>query len=173
MHGDRASSTWGYHAILPARVVSAPLGAGGAGRPTRQRGAVLIVAMILLLVLTLLGVSAMNTSQLEERMAANSQEFNRAFQSAESGLSMAVNSNTAYNLNGASQPPAGIPGATSGLQAGWASTFLAFSPPPPGSLFISTKFHAANFDFASVGTTGGGLTVTVHGGAYQIAPKAN
>jgi len=138
-----------------------------------QRGAVLIVAMILLLVLTLLGVSAMNTTQLEERMETNSQESNRAFQSAESGLSMAVNSATAWNLNGANQAAKSIPGAVNGLAAGWTSTFLAFSPPPPGTLYSATRFQAANFDFASVGTTGAGLSVTVHGGAFQIAPRAD
>lgn len=53
----------------------------------RQRGTVLVVAMILLLVLTLLGVTALNTTSVEERMAYNSQEMTRAFQAAETGLS--------------------------------------------------------------------------------------
>ena len=43
----------------------------------RQSGAVLVIAMIMLLVLTLLGVTAMNTTSMQERMAANSQELNR------------------------------------------------------------------------------------------------
>jgi type IV pilus assembly protein PilX len=56
-----------------------------------QRGAVLIVSLILLVVLTLLGVSVMNMTQLEERMASNSQEVVQAFQSAETGLQRAYN----------------------------------------------------------------------------------
>ncbi len=57
---------------------------------SRQRGAALVVALILLLVLTLLGVAALRTTTLEERMAANSQERNRAFHAAESGLTQGL-----------------------------------------------------------------------------------
>ncbi len=49
-----------------------------------QQGAVLIVSLIMLLVLTLLGVAGMNSSVMQERMAANNQNGNRAFQAAES-----------------------------------------------------------------------------------------
>nr|MCU0936636.1 PilX N-terminal domain-containing pilus assembly protein [Gammaproteobacteria bacterium] len=60
---------------------------GRRAHPARsQRGAVLIVALILLAVLTLLGVTAMSTTSLEEKMAANTQEGTRAFQIAETGL---------------------------------------------------------------------------------------
>lgn len=50
----------------------------------RERGATLIVSLIVLLVLTLIGVAGMNTSVMQERMAVNSQNSNRAFQAAES-----------------------------------------------------------------------------------------
>ncbi len=49
-----------------------------------QTGAVLVVSLIVLLVLTLLGVAGMNSSMMQERMAANAQHSNRAFQAAES-----------------------------------------------------------------------------------------
>ncbi|WP_203301798.1 pilus assembly PilX family protein [Marinobacter sediminum] len=52
----------------------------------RQRGAVLIVSLIILLVLTLVGIAGMNTSVLQERMAVNAQNSNRAFQAAESSV---------------------------------------------------------------------------------------
>lgn len=50
----------------------------------KQSGAVLVVSLIVLLVLTLLGVAGMNSSMMQERMAANAQNSNRAFQAAES-----------------------------------------------------------------------------------------
>jgi type IV pilus assembly protein PilX len=53
---------------------------------SRERGATLIVSLIVLLVLTLIGVAGMNTSVMQERMAANSQNSNRVFQGAESTL---------------------------------------------------------------------------------------
>lgn len=54
--------------------------------PTRQRGAVLAVSLILLLVLTLLGVTAMQSTMLQERMAGNAREISMAFQAAEAAL---------------------------------------------------------------------------------------
>ncbi|WP_421858084.1 pilus assembly PilX family protein [Marinobacter salarius] len=51
-----------------------------------QKGAVLVISLVLLLVLTLMGVAGMNSSTMQERMAANAQNSNRAFQGAESSV---------------------------------------------------------------------------------------
>jgi len=52
----------------------------------QQRGAALITSLIILLVLTVLGVSAMSTSSLEELMAGNLRDQNLSFQAAEAAL---------------------------------------------------------------------------------------
>ena len=52
----------------------------------RQRGAALITSLIILLVLTVLGVSAMSTSSLEELMAGNLRDQDLSFQAAEAAL---------------------------------------------------------------------------------------
>ncbi|HJP39334.1 MAG TPA: pilus assembly PilX N-terminal domain-containing protein [Gammaproteobacteria bacterium] len=52
----------------------------------REQGAALITSLILLLVLTVLGVSTMSTATMEMRMAANDQFLENAFQLAETGL---------------------------------------------------------------------------------------
>lgn len=52
----------------------------------RQGGATLVIAMLMLLVLTVLGLTTMNMTRLEERMAGNSRDVNLAFQGAEAGL---------------------------------------------------------------------------------------
>lgn len=57
--------------------------------PTQQRGAVLIFCLVFLLVLTLMGVSSMESAVLEERMASNMQDYNAAFQAAETSLQTA------------------------------------------------------------------------------------
>lgn len=57
-----------------------------------QSGAALIFSMAILLVLTILGMSAMRTTALEQIMAGNTQEMTRAFQAADSGLSKAIDS---------------------------------------------------------------------------------
>lgn len=55
-----------------------------------QRGAALIVSLIVLLVVTLLGLSSMESALMQERMASNSQNENQAFQTTESLLADAL-----------------------------------------------------------------------------------
>lgn len=52
----------------------------------QQRGTVLLVAMIMLLVMTLLGINSMRGTALEERMAGNWRDQNIALQAAEAAL---------------------------------------------------------------------------------------
>ena len=54
--------------------------------PRRQRGAVLIVSLFILLLMTLIGVTSMSTTSLEEKMAGNMRDKNIALQAAESAL---------------------------------------------------------------------------------------
>ncbi|WP_353084434.1 PilX N-terminal domain-containing pilus assembly protein [Stenotrophomonas sp.] len=51
--------------------------------PRRQDGAVLYVALIILILLALLGIAGMQVTGMQERMAANYLRTNLAFQSAE------------------------------------------------------------------------------------------
>ena len=55
-----------------------------------QRGATLIVGLVLLLVLTVVGVSGMNTATMEINMAANTQFQQDAFQMTEDGLDTVI-----------------------------------------------------------------------------------
>jgi type IV pilus assembly protein PilX len=52
----------------------------------QQRGAALIVSMLMLLVMTLIGITGMQTSILEEKMAGNYRDSALAFQAAETAL---------------------------------------------------------------------------------------
>lgn len=56
----------------------------------RQEGAALVVGLVLLLVLTVLGVSGMNTATLELTMASNTQFHQDAFQAAETGIDISI-----------------------------------------------------------------------------------
>jgi len=51
-----------------------------------QAGSALIVSLLILLVMTLIGVTAMSSSNLEEKMAGNSRDMMLAFQAAEAAL---------------------------------------------------------------------------------------
>ncbi|HND98148.1 MAG TPA: PilX N-terminal domain-containing pilus assembly protein, partial [Plasticicumulans sp.] len=54
--------------------------------PRRERGAVLIMTLILLVVATLIALSAQRNTALEERMAGNLLDRNLSFQAAEAAL---------------------------------------------------------------------------------------
>lgn len=55
----------------------------------RQRGAVLAVSLLILLVLTVLGISSLDGSIMEEKMAANAQISTTTFQEADSAVRQA------------------------------------------------------------------------------------
>jgi len=56
----------------------------------RQQGAVLIVGLLLLVIITILAVSGMNTATTELAMARNDKNAENAFQAAESGIEQAL-----------------------------------------------------------------------------------
>ena len=58
--------------------------------PSRQRGAALVIGLVLLLILTLLAVSGMSTSSMELVMAGNEQYRQKAFQASDTGLEHAL-----------------------------------------------------------------------------------
>lgn len=53
---------------------------------SKQRGVVLLVGLMILLILTVLGLTSSNVSMMQERMAGNVSESNVAFQRAENTL---------------------------------------------------------------------------------------
>ena len=56
----------------------------------RQRGAALVVGLLLLLVITLLAVAGMNSAAVEYIMAGNEQHRQNAFQAAETGIEQTI-----------------------------------------------------------------------------------
>jgi type IV pilus assembly protein PilX len=56
----------------------------------KQSGAALIVGLLLLVVITVLAVSGMSTATTELAMARNDQNYENAFQAAETGLETAL-----------------------------------------------------------------------------------
>ncbi|MCL2875304.1 MAG: PilX N-terminal domain-containing pilus assembly protein [Betaproteobacteria bacterium] len=77
-----------------------------------QRGAALIIAMILLVIMSLLAVTSLRSTVMQERMSSNTHDHNLAFQSAEAGLRMGerqaenwVNGGAASNWSDCDQGP--------------------------------------------------------------------
>jgi len=78
----------------------------------RQRGAALFVSLMLLLILTVLGLSSSNVSIMQERMASNVTDYNLAFQEAEETLREIEGRVTDIMLNGTSGGLGTIPTAS-------------------------------------------------------------
>lgn len=73
--------------ILPTN--SPNFGCRHGARRMRQQGAVLVVSLLILLIMTIIGVTTMQTTSLEEKMAGNLLEQRLAFQTAETALRVA------------------------------------------------------------------------------------
>lgn len=145
----------------------------------RQNGAALITALVFLVIMTMLALTSMSTNTLEEKMAANSQEINRAFQTAETGLEQVFNDEAAFNtvhleeLDGTaddtydkSMDNIGDYDATATYNA----VYRGQTIPPRGSGWDTTMAFY-QFNLSSNGSTKSGATTTVHGGAYQVGKR--
>ena len=111
------------------------------GHRSKQSGVVLFVALILLLILSLLGVTAARMQTVEERMARNDdnrqigqQAAEAALRSAENGLLTGIYVNFAGNTNGLYAPilPNGSP--LTGMDWTNAANTLPYAGPPMTSI---------------------------------------
>jgi len=118
---------------------------------TRQRGAALVVSLILLTMLTLLAVSTMSTASLEVTMAGNDQFGENAFQLAETATEQylqTVEANFTVCVNEQNPGICDIP-ATAVNQPGFAGTFQTQSAfiSDVGDCPLSSVSEVIRFDF--------------------------
>jgi type IV pilus assembly protein PilX len=59
---------------------------GDLNHPDNQRGWVLVVGLVILVMLTILSMALMKTARLEEKMAGATRDMNLSFQAAETAL---------------------------------------------------------------------------------------
>jgi type IV pilus assembly protein PilX len=133
--------------------------------PSKQEGVVLFVALILLLILSLLGVTAARMQTVEERMARNEDNRQLGAQAAEAGLRGAevglltgIYTNFAGNANGLYAPLLSNGSPVSTLN--W-TTALAYAGPPLAAVPAASqtpKFVIENLP--SVAVAGDDLSVT-------------
>ena len=160
----------------------------------QQNGAALITALVMLVLLTMLGLSSMNTTTMEERMASNTQMINRVFQAAETGLQIVFSDPNAFDTrlteetddNSANDAYANKFDATIGGNsadaydaiATYNSVFKQSTNPPRGSGWDSS-FAYYHFDLSATGcvvvddtdtdcTNTAIASNSLHQGAYQV-----
>jgi type IV pilus assembly protein PilX len=119
------------------------------GAPDRQRGIVMFVALILLLVLTLLGVALARMQTVEERLAQNDSNHQLAMQTAEAALQAAYDADAG------------------GL-------FSNFTGTAPGLATVATEMQntGTTLGYNSTWSTPGVNTIVYNGAALASAPAA-
>lgn len=142
---------------------------------SKQSGAALVVGLILLMVLTVLAISGMNTATTELALANNNQYFENAFQAAESGIDEVLSRpDTDWDLS-----PTGIDiperyvNPTFGDKVESNVMFRTIGPvievDSPSSL---NAFESLHYDAVASGESLRGATSTHRQGFYFIAPKS-
>jgi type IV pilus assembly protein PilX len=134
----------------------------------RQQGAALVVGLLLLLVLTLLAVSGMNSASLEFIMAGNEQYRSNAFQAAEAGIEQTMSQGT-FNPGSPAQALNGAPTATDT----WASTVTPqlLGVPLPALWGNSwNSFSTYHFEISSTGSSTRGARAINLQGVAVISP---
>jgi len=133
-----------------------------------QKGAALIVALILLLVITILAVSMMGTSRLQLVMAGNNQFSLLAFQAAQSAIESRLI--LAGFTTGA--PPANVTYPYNGIgsSATAAVTYQAATEVPAGGYSIGAGFQAYHFEIDVTATAPRGAASNQTQGVYIVGP---
>ncbi len=137
-----------------------------------QRGAVLVVGLILLMVLTVLGISGMNTATLELVMAGNTQSHQQAFQAAETGIDISIAERNFNTLTPAVVPVTPLGGGAF-YNAEAVSTFMENTPVPNDafSMGVNTgSVQAFHFDVVATGRGPGNAVSTHNQGFYIVGP---
>lgn len=139
-----------------------------------QRGAALVVGLVLLLILTLLAISGMTTATTELTMAGNSQFQARAFQAAETGIEQVIAAAT-FNpavptVTVATTLDDNDPNTTDDDRYSAVTTAEGSAPPPPGYSF--NTFSTEHFQIRSRGESLRNAASTHTQGLWVVAPAA-
>ncbi len=134
-----------------------------------QTGATLVVGLILLLVLTVVGVSGMNTATMEIEMAANTQFQEDAFQMAEDGIDIPIARRNFTTVN----PVVLAWLNTPAYDRQSVTTFRTTTPVPDLAFSMGTStgtVQAFHFDVVSVGRASRNATATHNQSFYIVGP---
>lgn len=135
----------------------------------RQRGAALVIGLILLMVLTLLAVAGMRSASMEFIMAGNEQYRQNAFQAAETGIEQAIATGIFNPANTTSNVRGNVAGGTDT----WSADIVTqLSGAPQGALWGNSynSFSTFHFEIQSAGTSVRSATAANVQGIAVISP---
>ena len=147
----------------------------------QQSGTALIMTLLMLLVMTLIGVNSLSTSSMEERMAGNAQDRQKAFQAAEAALAFAedfvrnnVNAKSVFTTSAGDHLYEQGQGPTSQNAynaSWWTGAASASHPGGIGTIYAAPRFtielrgdvgnvDGTNINIGGYGETSGGGVIT-------------
>lgn len=140
----------------------------------QQSGAVLLVSLLMLLVMTIIGITTMNTARLEEKMAANSMNMNKSLQASESAVDAALNdvNNLVTVLNTGASLTVNVNLGDPFVSASAIITYKGATNAPGFSLGNNQgSFSTYQFETIGTGSVPSANATTVTGqGVYRVGP---
>lgn len=139
-------------------------------RAMDQRGAVLFVAIVILLILSIIGIYAVGSSTVEIKISAQKRFYDEAFNAADAGLAFALTEVTFGNIDSVNPAVEDIDTSATGLDISSLDVYyLGNSPPPIGSGTGLRGFRAHYHRIDSDGNdSGGNASSTVQAKGYRI-----
>jgi len=144
-----------------------------------QRGSVINIALLILILLTLLGVTFANMTATDIKISGNGRAQNLSFYAAEAARGYVAAKPELYNsTNVTTSQPVSFPvaadeGAIStslGSKQDFSGTvqYLGHGDPPRGSGYAADKFQAHRYKMVCEGVGPGNAHSTVEAGFYRI-----
>ncbi|HFD11476.1 MAG TPA: hypothetical protein ENJ32_03240 [Crenotrichaceae bacterium] len=144
-----------------------------------QRGVVLVISLLFLMVLTLIGISSAKTSVLQEKIAGHSGLKQSAFHAADSCTNRVLKDRDVFTFNRSASDL--FDGAEEYLVTNSISNRSAYkakqlyigrSIPPRGTGYSAVKFQVAHNEHHCQGLTESSpVNVVIHQGIFQVFPK--
>jgi len=135
-----------------------------------QRGAVLFIAIIMLLILSIMGIYAVGSSTIEIKVSAQKRFYDEAFNAADAGIEYALTTVTLENIDASNPAVEDIDTSDTGLHiSSLDAYYLGNTPPPVGSGTGLRGFRAHYHRIDSDGNdSGNNASSTVRVEGYRI-----
>ena len=143
-----------------------------------ERGAVLYVTLLLLLLMTMLAIGGAVTASLELQMAGNAQHRDRALAASEYAVAQALTGttvDTGATLRDPARPACGTDCRTPGTDdpwnyAAWYDSSAGGTPVPGGGHTLGAGMEAHHFVIEASGGSARGARSDVTQGYYVVGP---
>lgn len=136
-----------------------------------ERGAALVVGLILLLVLTVVGVSGMTSSIFGLTMASNSQFQQNAFQAAETGIDIMIENRNYTTVTETFLNPDPTPLGDGSYETTAKATFQETTPVPDSAFSLGVDqgaVQAFHFDIEATGRVPSENASSTHNQSFYV-----